>query len=181
MLLSGQTLSLDFAFTNAEFVRLFSTTNSQFAALLTLRTNASGVAGFLDGTGYLVDQQGTALEQPESLGSASGDDGAVHAGLFPLLSNVLDRPIDFYGVHFDLTLPAAAPFAITEGEFGLIVVGIDRNDRFGVGPGNIPRDIVPDFGSTLLLLTCALVAVLGFGRSSSLNRDVFVVAARPSD
>lgn len=158
--LSGQTLSLEFTFKNGQFVRLFTVTNSQFVALVSLQTDAFGVAGFLEGTGYLVDLQGNALQQPESLGSASSDDGAMHAGLFPLLLGDLDRPLDFYGVHFDLTLPNLSFFSITGGNLGLIAAGVNRNDLFGIGPGGIPRDIVPESGGTLLLFIAALAAIL---------------------
>ena len=97
--LQGQTLSLDFTFSHGEFVRLFSVTSTPFVALLKLQTSSSSNVDFLSGTGFLVDQQGNPLQQPQQLGSASGDNGLLAAGLFPLLSGDLSRPLDFFGVH----------------------------------------------------------------------------------
>lgn len=152
--LQGETLSLDFTFSNGKFVRLFTITSNPFVALLTLQTNGSGMLGFLDGTGFLVDQQGNPLQQPQQLGSASGDNGSLAAGLFPLLPGGLQRPLDFFGIHFDLTLPVNSSISITGAEFRLMSDG-----PFGVGPG-VPRDIVPDQGSTLLLLSLGALGLI---------------------
>src|SRR5438045_6895636 len=103
--LQGQTLSLDFTFSHGEFVRLFTVTSSPFVALLKLQTNSPGMVDFLSGTGFLVDQQGNPLQPPQQLGSAAGNNGLLAAGLFPLLPGDLSRPLDFFGIHFDLTLP----------------------------------------------------------------------------
>src|SRR6266480_5151163 len=80
--LQGQTLSLDFTFSNGEFVRLFTVTSNPFVALLKLQTNSSGMVNFLHGTGFLVDQHGNPLDQPLQLGSAAGSNGSLAAGLF---------------------------------------------------------------------------------------------------
>jgi hypothetical protein len=154
--LRGQTLSLDFTFTNGEFLRLFSITNTSFNGLLTLQTNHSGVVGFLSGTGYLFDQHGNPLQQPEELGRASGNDGSLFAGLNPLLGGDLERPLDFFGIHFDLTLPVNRSVKIRSGKFTL---SSDTSGPFGVGPG-LPPDIVPDVGSTVLFLTIALAGLI---------------------
>jgi hypothetical protein len=155
--LQGQTLSLDLTFLNGEFTRLFTVTSNSFIALLTLQTNGSGVVGFLGGTGFLVDQQGNPLQQPQELGSASGN-GSMAAGLLPLLSGGLQRPIDFFGIHLDLMLPADSSVSVTGGELALMS---DMGAPFGVGPG-VPRDIVPETGNTLSLLSLGLLgAVLG--------------------
>jgi len=150
--LQGQTLSLDFTFSNGEFVRLFTVTSNPFVALLKLQTNSSGMVDSLSGTGFLVDQQGNPLQPPQQLGSASGNNGLLAAGLFPLLPGDLQRPLDFFGIHFDLTFPMAPSISITGEEF---LFESDSNAPFGVGPG-IPADIVPDKGFTLLLLSLAL-------------------------
>src|SRR5438132_4834193 len=146
--LQGQTISLDFRFSHGEFVRLFSITSNPFVALFELQTNSSGTVDFLHGTGFLVDKHGNPLEQPQKLGSASGSNGSLAAGLFPLLPGDLQRPLDFFGIHLDLKLPAAPSISITGEEF---LFNSDRNAPFGVGPG-VPSDIVPDQGSALLLL-----------------------------
>jgi len=101
----------------------------------------------------LVDQHGNPLEQPQLLGSASGNNGSLAAGLFPLLPGDLQRPLDFFGVHFDLTLPVALSISITGEKF---MFKSEGNGPFGVGPG-IPTDIVPDDGSTVVLLSLALL------------------------
>ena|SRR5438874_7751989 len=150
-LLLGQTLSLDFTFSDGEFVRLFTITSKPFTFLLKLQTDASGMVDFLDGTGFLVDQHGNPLQSPQQLGSASGNNGLLAAGLFPLLPGNLQRPLDFFGIHFDLTLPLD-PFVFITGEKFEFLSDVGR--PFGVGPG-VPPDIVPDSGSTLLLFIIA--------------------------
>lgn len=151
MALQGQTLSLDFRFSHEEFVRLFTITSNPFVALLKLQTNSPGMVDLLNGTGFLVGKHGHPLEQPQQLGSASGDNGSLAAGLFPLLPGDLQRPLDFFGIHFDLTLPMSRSISITGEEF---LFSSDSGRPFGVGPG-VPLDIVPDEGSTLLLLSLA--------------------------
>jgi hypothetical protein len=151
--LQGQTLSLDFTFSHGEFVRLFTITSKPFVGLLKLQTNSPVMLDFLNGTGFLVDQQGSPLQQPQQLGSASGDNGSLAAGLFPLLPGDLPHPLDFFGIHFDLMLPMSPSISITGEEFLLMS---DGNGPFGVGPG-VPADIVPDTGSTLLLVSLALL------------------------
>jgi hypothetical protein len=103
-------------------------------------------------------------------GSASGHD-LLGIGLFPLLkdkngtpNNDLPRPLDFFGIHFDLTFPDTLnpSIHVTGGEFGLFS---DPGRVFGVGPG-IPRDIVPDSDGTLLLLSVSVIGLLGAWASS---------------
>jgi hypothetical protein len=163
--LLGQNLSVDFNFANDEFVRLFTVTSISFGAFITLQTDGSGLVGFLDGTGYLVDQQGNPLQSPQPLGSASGSDGSMSAGLFPLLSGELSRPLDFYGVHYDLTFPLNPPVDVTAGEFRLF----SDTGPFGIGPG-LPPDIVPDSGSTLLLVGIGLLGGIGLRSMARLGR-----------
>ena len=148
--LQGQTLSLDFFFSNGAFVRLFSITSDSFHAQLTLQTSGMGQVGFLSGTGFLFDQHGNPLDPAQSLGSASGDDGSMAAGLFPLFGSGLSRPSDFFGVHLDLTLPDNPSVAITSsGGFTLLS---DSGFPFGGGPGVPPDITTPDAGSSFLLL-----------------------------
>jgi hypothetical protein len=154
--LQGQTLSLDFSFLNGEFVRLFSITSRLFDAQIFLQTSGLGEVGFLNGNGYLLDQRGNPLEPPQDLGSASGNDGSMAAGLFPLLGDGLHRPRDFFGVHFDLTLPDNPSVFITGSAFKFLS---DPDLPFGVGPG-VPHNItVPDAGSSVLLLCFGLLGL----------------------
>jgi hypothetical protein len=156
MALQGQTLSLDFTFSRGKFVRLFSITSAPFTGLLKLHTNSPGMLDFLNGTGFLVDQNGNPLQPPQQLGSASRNNGSLAAGLFPLLPGDLQRPLDFFGIHFDLTLPVAPSISITRENF---LLTSDTNGPFGVGPGVNP-DIVPDQGSALLLLSLASLGLI---------------------
>ena len=155
--LQGQTLSLDFRFSHGEFVRLFSVTSTPFVALLKLQTGSFSNVDFLSGTGFLVDHQGNPMQPPQQLGSASGNNGLLAAGLFPLLPGDLSRPLDFFGLHLDLTLPMSPFVVITAEDF---LFKSDRNAPFGVGPG-VPSDIVPDSGSAFLLLCLGVIGLLG--------------------
>jgi hypothetical protein len=149
--LLGQSSSVDFRFANSEFVRLFTVTTA-FSVSLTLQTSSSSFVGFLHGTGYLTDSLGNALEPPQTLGSASSSDGSMTVGLF----SQVNRPIDFYRVHYDLTFPTN-PAVVTGGQFRLL----SGTGPFGIGPG-LPTDIVPDTGSTAILLGLGFVAIILF-------------------
>jgi hypothetical protein len=155
--LSGQNLSLDFLFSGAQFVRLFSVT-SDFEVSVKLQTNSVGLVGFVDGTGFLSDQFGNPLQPPQVLGSASSSDGSMLAGLFPLFAGggAPSQPFDFFAVHFDLSLPNNSSFEITGSEFELLSVA---GGPFGVGPG-VPNDIVPDTADSIYLLGIGLVGLL---------------------
>jgi hypothetical protein len=157
----GQTLSFDLAFSNNEFVRLFTITSPSFDVLLSLQTNGSGPLDFLQGSGYLIDSQGNAIPGFGVTGSASGND-LLSIGLFPLLKDIngtpnndLPRPLDFSGIHFDLMFPdvGSPSVQVTGGQLELVS---NPGEVFGIGPG-IPRDIVPDSGSTFFLLALGSV------------------------
>jgi hypothetical protein len=156
--LLGQSSSVDFRFANSEFVRLFTVTIG-FSVSMTLQTSSSSFVGFLHGTGYLTDSLGSALEPPQTLGSASSNDGSMTVGLLPQVN----RPIDFYGVHYDLTFPTN-PEVVTGGQFRLV----SDSGPFGLGPG-LPTDIVPDTGSTAILLGLGFVAIILFRPSLDRN------------
>ena len=156
----GQSLSLDFTFTNNEFVRLFTITSPLFSAQIDLQTSGIGQLGILQGTGHLVDINAQPIPGFGVTGNASGD-GSLIIGLFPLLKDQngtpdtsLARPLDFFSIHFDLILPNIQnpSIHVTGGDFGLFS---DADRPFGIGPG-LPLDIVPDSGGTLVLLSMAL-------------------------
>ncbi len=162
--IAGQTLSIDLAISKNEFVRVFTATSALFDVSLKLRTNGTNEHEFLQGTGFLVDSQGIAIPGFGVTGSASGHD-LLTIGLFPLLKDEngtpnddLPRPLDFFGIHFDLTFPDAQNplIKVIGGEFTL---SSDPGAPFGVGPG-IPRDIVPDGDSTALFLTVILACLI---------------------
>jgi hypothetical protein len=156
--LQSQTLSLNFLFADGKFARLFSVTDAHFAVLITLKTSGSGVGFFQEGsTGFLLNQNGR-LGNPEMLGAANPTDDSMSASLFPLLSGQFSTPLDFFGVHTKLLLPSNPSLTVTGGEFQLVSFGAGSQDVFGIGPG-VPRDIVPDSGSTLLLFGLTLLAL----------------------
>ncbi len=155
--IEGQTFSFDLAFSNNEFVRLFTITSPSFEVFIRLQTNGSGPLDSLQGTGNLIDSQNNAIPGFGVTGSASGNN-LLGIGLFPLLkdkngtpNNDLPRPLDFSGIHFELMFPDIGnpSVHVTGGEFELVS---DPDAVFGVGPG-VPSDIVSDSGSTLLLFS----------------------------
>lgn len=159
--LNAQALSLDFVFANSQFARVFSVTPT-WSILVTLQISGAGIVGFLSGTGFLLDDQQNAIDSARILGSANGPD-SMSVGLFPLFPDDngnpsdLQRPFDHFGVHLDLTLPFNPSVEITGGQFIL-----SANGRYGVGPGHIPRDIVPESSATIVLFaiaSCGLLAV----------------------
>jgi hypothetical protein len=165
-------ISVEFLFANSEFVRLYTATQPLFAALIILQTNGSGFLGFLSGTGYLVDANGNAIPGFGITGSASGDNGSLSIGLFPLLkdkngtpNNALQRPFDFSGVVLDFTFPSNPSVEVTSGQFVLSDSGTFT--PFAIGPGPIPTDIVADQGSTLLLLMFSLLGLGMFWRTAA--------------
>ena len=161
----GETVSVDFHFANNGFARIFTKTAPSFDALVSRQTNGSGFLPFLQGSGYLIDAQGNAIPGFGVTFGVSGNDASLAIGLFPLLKDEngtpnqdLPRPLDFYGVHYDLTFPVvSSSVEITGGQFLLADNGIFT--PFAIGPGRIPQDItsVPETGSSFLLLA------LGFG------------------
>ena len=144
-------------FLSGKFVRLFSITSDSFHAQITLQTSGMGQVGFLSGTGVLFDQHGNPLDAEQDLGSASGDDGSMAAGLFPLFGPGLPRPSDFFGVHLDVTLPNNPVVAITSSDFTL---SSDSGFPFGVGPGVPPDITTPDLGSSFLLLCLGSIGLI---------------------
>jgi hypothetical protein len=154
--LADQNLSVDFIFANPAFVRLFTVT-TDFGAAVRLETNGSDV-GFLTGTGYLINAQGNALHTAEKLGSASSS-STLFATLSPPAG--LQKPVDFFGVHYDLKFPDNPGVEVTGGQLRLFTRGV--GGPFGIGPG-VPADLVPDIGGTLLLFGIGLGA-LGVLRS----------------
>jgi len=170
--LNGQTLSLDFVFTD-NFVRFLPPgslpqTGTDFDISVYIATNASlppgEFVGFATGTGFIFDQAGRALETPKALGSFVDSAGGIGLGLFPFFADETGRIGDdvardasFYGFHMDITLPNNPQFQVTDAGLGLFggnLLWTDRPGEFAIGPH------VADTGSTLVLLACALL-VLG--------------------
>ena len=166
--LTGHSLSLDFNFANNEFVRLFSITSSLFSAEIDLHTNGAGQLGVLQGTGHLVDVNGQPIPGFDVTGNSSGD-GSLSLGLFPLLKDQngtpnkdLLKPLDFFGVDFDLSLPNVQnpSIHVTGADFAFFS---DVGKPFGVGPG-VPHNIVPEGGNTAILLITSWATLIAIRR-----------------
>jgi len=150
----GQNIVFDFSFQNGEFIRLFTATKNSFQMDALFRINNGPLSLNFAGSGFLTDSQGAELGPAVPLDASLVTDLVHVTGvdllLRPLTSNAV--PADVFGIHLDLTLPNSPEFGFGDGPPGGVT--FDGN-IFGIGPG-IPRDIVPDFGSTALLLTIAL-------------------------
>jgi hypothetical protein len=155
------TLSVDFMFSQHQFVRLYSATDWSFCVMLGLSTTGSGLVGFMEGSGSLLDARGKAIPGYGITGSASSDDGSMHMGLFPLFADdngapdtELSRPLDFYGVRFNIIFPEVNPsIKVTDGQFSLYggPIGIGRDVPADI-PMNIPAAIptnIPEPSSLL--------------------------------
>jgi hypothetical protein len=168
--LSGQNLSLDFTSQPNEFIRIFTGTKGFGIRLDLILGNASPSSTPYSGTGYLIDNLGTEISPQRNLFLTPGTNqqgNLVIAG-FELSPSLIDggsnasllTPLDFYGVHFDLTLPTTTTTVITSSH---IAFSDDRNNSFGfgVGPGApLPIDIVPETGNTFVMLTVAAAGIL---------------------
>lgn len=161
--LNGQTVSFDLNFNNN--VHLFKGTIPDFLFSFSFQTNGADNTGFATGSGYVLDSLGDRMCGTRPLASARTDDGRLFIGLFPLfddsgngfLATDITRPVDIYGLHLDLILPDTG-LTITGG--GLAFFAEDdfgyRAEGFGfrVGPH------IPETGSTALLLTVGIAALL---------------------
>ena len=137
--LEGQTLSLDFTFARGEFLNAI---DPNFDFLVILHTDATGTLNEPTSTAWIFDKNNRPLQSPFSLGggSVTGNPGEllrIGTGLFP------PTLIDFYGAHFDLTLPNAPLAQITGSE--VLFAPNGGLGRFEIGPH------IPDSMSTVWL------------------------------
>jgi len=139
------TLSVDFMFSHHQFVRLYSATDWSFSVMLGLSTTGSGLVGFMEGSGSLLGANGKPIPGYGITGSASSDDGDMYMGYYPLFTDdngtpdtELSRPLDFYGVRFNIIFPEVnQSIEVTGGQFSLY------GGPIGIGP-NIPT-VIPTF------------------------------------
>jgi hypothetical protein len=118
--------------------------------------SVSGTATLLGETGQSLGA--TALNVALDGGPTFGPD--VQMWFAP---NFAALPSDIYGIRYDLKLSdsngksfgVSDPYPFDQ----LAIYGL-----FGVGPGRLPTDIVPDSDSTIALLALGLLLVLKFGR-----------------
>jgi len=158
----GQSIVFDFSFQNGEFIRLFTATKLfQMDAFFRINNAPLPTLNFA-GSGYLTDSQGQigpavnlkALPVTVGIGVNEVEVG-VDFLLRPLISNGV--PADIYGIHLNLTLPDSPGFGFGDGPPGGVTFAANV---FGIGPENIPRDIVPDGGRTALFLATTLGALI---------------------
>jgi hypothetical protein len=161
----GQSIAIDFSFLNGEFIRLFTATKNTFQIDAFFRINNAPLPELkFTGSGFLIDNHGAEIGPPVDLVALPVTDLFHEIGvdllLRPLTSNAV--PADVYGIHLDLTLPNSPGFEFGDGPVGGITFG---GNVFGIGPGSIPRDIVPDVGSTALFLTITLGGLIAMRAS----------------
>jgi len=152
---AGQNIDIDFSFQNNQFIRLFTATNNSFLIDVFFRINNAPLPALnFAGSGFLTDNHGAELGPAVTLEAFPVTNPFHQTGvdlvLRPLTSDVV--PDDVFGIHLDLTLPNSPGFGFGHGPRGGVT--FDGN-IFGIGPG-IPRDIVPDDGSTALFLAITL-------------------------
>ena len=151
---AGQNIDIDFSFQSGQFIRLFTATNNSFQIDAFFRINNAPSALNFAGSGFLTDSHGAELGPAVTLEALPVTHRSHEVGvdlvLRPLTGDVV--PVDVYGIHLDLTLPNSPGFGFGDGPPGGVTLAANV---LGIGPG-IPRDIVPDFGSTALFLTIAL-------------------------
>jgi hypothetical protein len=155
MQFAGQNVDINFSFQNGQFIRLFTATKNSFQIDAFFRINNAPLPALnFAGSGFLTDNHGAELGPAVALEAFPVTDLHHEVGvdlvLRPLTSNAV--PADVYGIHLDLTLPNSPGFEFGDGPAGGVTFAANV---LGIGPG-IPRDIVPDFGSTALFLTIAL-------------------------
>ena len=152
---AGQNIDIDFSFHSSQFIRLFTATKNSFQIDAFFRINNAPLPALnFAGSGFLTDNHGAELGPAVTLEAFPVTHHSHEVGvdllLRPLISDVV--PVDVYGIHLDLTLPNCPGFGFGDGPPGGVTFAANV---FGIGPG-VPRDIVPDFGSTALFLTIAL-------------------------
>jgi hypothetical protein len=158
--LSGQTLSLDYRFNNNEFIRLYPKTSRVFDIGATMQLSHVGPMQYLGPfEAWTVDANGNrnsaiATYDHIGTGTSDGEFNYLLGFIFPLLADTTRKQLDFYGLHIDVTLPNV-DYEILGGEFILAPNGnTPGQNMFGVGP------TVPDTGATLLMLGCAVGAIV---------------------
>jgi hypothetical protein len=161
---AGQNIDIDFSFQNGQFIRLFTATRNSFQIDAFFRINNARLPALnFAGSGFLTDNHGAELGPAVALEAFPVTDHFHQVGvdlvLRPLTSDVV--PDDVYGIHLDLTLPNSPGFGFKDCPAGGITFAANV---LGIGPG-IPRDIVPDFGSTALFLTIALGGLISMRAS----------------
>jgi hypothetical protein len=164
--LAGQNISFDIAFINGHFIRAFTRTTNLF---IDLRIPLNSVVPYSEdfagqfpaGSGYFLDQNGNPIGPASGL-SLYFDALNFFLSDIQLVSSLAPntpRPLDIYGFHFDFAVPSVPGAEFVEDQMSFPSVVIFSGREFGIGP-DIPRDIVPESGDTLALLSIGVVGLL---------------------
>jgi hypothetical protein len=164
---SGQSVQLDLLF-NGFFIRAFTETQrfplgvDLFLPYLPFWTTVTPPpdSPSVSGTATLLDALGEAIGNPTSLNQFLDGGPSFEPDVQLFFSpHFASTPVDIYGIRYDLHLSDSPGkmFAIAPRQNSIDFGGI-----FGVGPGRLPADIVPDAGGTLGLLLCAIAACTAF-------------------
>jgi hypothetical protein len=175
--LAGQSLPVDLSFAANGFLRVFTFAPSLFTDTeldlgggVTYTSDSQIPSNVPLGTGYFVDESGNQIGATSNLigyFDTLGPPGArvlVDTQIvFPAVE--LATPTDVFGVHLDVALPQIDGAFITGGEGSFFFVSVPtlagrQASVIGVGPGDLPRDIVPEMGNTLALLSLSTVLLL---------------------
>lgn len=159
--MQGQSVTFDLIFNTS--VHLFSNTHRDFNVGLSFLASTSN-PGFIGGTGYILDSAGQQMCDFRPIAAANSELGELFIGFDPLNTNLggfpatdITRPLDFYGAHFELTMPDNG-LTITAGLMELYVSDYtySGNDPHGfrIGPH------VPDAGATSLMFAMACLLLL---------------------
>jgi len=151
----GQNASIDFTFKNDAFIRLFTATKFFFMDIF-MRINDAPFSVF-KGTGDVFGREGNALGPAQDLTFnpvTNGADQLVGMDIVfaPSAGNL--RPVDFYGIHLELTLPLSPGFEFVGTNNSILFAG----NTFGIGP-KVPRDVIPETGGTIGFFMLGLIAV----------------------
>jgi hypothetical protein len=158
---SGQSLSLDFTFTNNEFLRLYPAKHYNFEVFPWLLVSGTGTMNSPSGEAWTVGVNGERNSAISTFSAVSlTDDGSLFAlplgYIFPYFADSTGKkfnttyPFDIYSLHFDLLLGNNPDFQI---ESATLFLGGAGSRSFGIGPH------VPDSGASILLFAMGLGAI----------------------
>lgn len=165
--LTGQTMSVDFTF-GSSFIHLFPGTSRNFEIAPTLMFRGVGFLHLAAAQSWTVGADGERNSVVWQTSGGSGESdivtlyGVSFGYVFPMFSDPTGSSIpgalDIYGYHADVTLPNAPGFEFVGFQFDMYSSGPRWHNQFAIGPH------VPDTGSTLALLSVALLTLFACTR-----------------
>lgn len=156
--LDGRTLSIDFTFTNAEFIHMYSSTSKSFGMIAVLPIFGSGTIATPTGFGYTVGADGLQNSPTSQYGTGGSITANGAFGMYVGYGIPLSQ-VDIFGMHIEITMPDDANFSITgEGKLEFHTANPPSrpwNSQFAVGPH------VPDSGGTGWMFIGGLGIMIG--------------------